>query len=325
MTRIALLAPAAALLGVALLRIPPAEGGQAAVSYSRPGHEDVSFWVNHNGLGEIDVEGEVGFGDMARLLMRRRANSEKMRALRERFVFRVRDFAAIDTADALRGETRGGRFAWTHVPDVVIIAAGRIFNLPVILVDHDRKVSRGMFLKVVEKSPGLMTRRFRAGADHPEFDVRFDVRETGRLRVILDEPARVYLTASDGLGYAPAGAISRFTSESAEQYFHARGTFELDLPAGETLIEAVRGLEYKLDRRAVKVEPGRTVEVRLPLERWVHMARRGYYSSDAHIHANYTATHHQVITPEDVQLYTLAEDLNYANMMVANSSGAFLH
>jgi hypothetical protein len=55
------------------------------------------------------------------------------------------------------------------------------------------------------------------------------------------------------------------------------------------------------------------------------MASRGWYSSDAHIHANYTAEHHQTITPEDVLTYTLAEDLHIPNMMVANSSGAFIH
>jgi hypothetical protein len=32
-----------------------------------------------------------------------------------------------------------------------------------------------------------------------------------------------------------------------------------------------------------------------------------------------------VITPEDVRLQTLAEDLNNANMMVANSGGSFIH
>ena len=57
---------AAALLGCVLLsRI---DAWQAAVSMSRPGQEDLSFWVNHNGLLQFDVEGEVGFGDMARVL-----------------------------------------------------------------------------------------------------------------------------------------------------------------------------------------------------------------------------------------------------------------
>src|SRR2546427_12562583 len=43
-------------------------GGQSAVSLSRPGQDDLTFWANHNGLAELDVQGEVGFGDMARIL-----------------------------------------------------------------------------------------------------------------------------------------------------------------------------------------------------------------------------------------------------------------
>ena len=61
---------------------------------SRPGQEDLSFWVNHNGLLQFDVEGEVGFGDMARVLLRRRANAATIRDLRDRFTFRVQDPAA---------------------------------------------------------------------------------------------------------------------------------------------------------------------------------------------------------------------------------------
>lgn len=313
------------LLVGALLRIPPASGGQGAVSWSRPGHEDLSFWINHNGLIEVDVEGEVGFGDMARLLMRRRANSEKMRALRDRFVFRVREFAVLDTPDVVRGEVREGKLRWTKVPQRLVTTAGRIFNLPVI-VDN-----RGHFLMLIGPRPGVVNRQLQLPPWTEEFEVALDVRALSKLRVkLLDErgrpsAARVYLTAADGLGYAPRGTISRFTAESAEQYFHAEGGFEIDLPAGETLIEATRGIEYKLGRRAITLVAGETHDLTIRLERWIDMAAQGRYSSDAHIHANYTAEHHQVVTPEDVRLYTLAEDLHYANMMVANSSGAFIH
>jgi hypothetical protein len=75
----------------------------------------------------------------------------------------------------------------------------------------------------------------------------------------------------------------------------------------------------------VELHAGKLTEVTLPLKRWQNMARSGWYSSDAHIHANYTAVDHQVITPEDVRLQALAEDLNNANMMVANSGGSFIH
>ena len=274
-----------------------ARAGQGAVSWSRAGQEDLTFWVNHNGLADIDVEGEVGFGDMARILMRRRANSANMKALRDRFVFRVREFDKLTTPDLV-----ASRF---------VVAQNRVFNLPVV------RDGKGYFYKVVERETGVVHRSVGGR------EIELDVRPLVRLKVHLSEPARVYITGADGLGYAPTGTISRFTSESSEQYFHASGTFELDLPAGETLIEAARGPEYELAHQTIDLR--RPAQVRLDLKRWIDMKARGWYSSDAHIHANYTADHHQVVTPEDVLAYTLGEDLHIPNMMVANSSGAFLH
>jgi hypothetical protein len=247
---------------------------------------------------------------------------------------------------------------WLHKPREFVVAAGRIHNVALIVENAGNrsvpvearfteassqssfpaseiapKDARGFFLKVVERNPGPVKGRLvlRAGSGQIEAPVALDVRALGRLSVrLVDEKgrpstARVYLTASDGLAYAPLGSISRMAAMSAEYYFHADGSFEIDLPSGPTLIEATRGQEYELTSVKVDLEPWKTNDVRVPLRRWVNMAERGWYSSDAHIHANYTAEHHQVITPRDVRLQTLAEDLNNANMMVANSSGAFIH
>ncbi|MGH9627443.1 MAG: hypothetical protein ACRD7E_03645, partial [Bryobacteraceae bacterium] len=90
------------LLLTAAFVFKDASAGQAAVPLSRPGQEDLSFWVNHNGLIQFDVEGEVGFGDMARVLLRRRSNGEHIRELRDRFTFRIQDPAAVTTPDLFR-------------------------------------------------------------------------------------------------------------------------------------------------------------------------------------------------------------------------------
>jgi hypothetical protein len=291
------------LLVWAAWRMEKVEAFQAAVSHSLPGQEDLTFWVNHNGLSEIDVEGEVGFGDMARILMRRRSNAPHIRALRDRFVFKWREFGRLRTPDLEQTE--------------FVIAQNRIFNLPVV------KGEKGYFHKVLEREPGRVSRTIDGRT------YTFDVRPLRRLTVkLLDEGgqpvhARVYLTAADGLAYAPAKTIARYAAEAAEPFFHAPPEFTLELPEGKTLVEAARGLEYELARAEIELR-GDT-EVTLRLKRWVDMAARGWYSSDAHIHANYTAPHHQVVTPEDVLTYTLAEDLHIPNMMVANSSGEYLH
>jgi len=305
--RLSCVLTAAALLLIAALRFP-ADAGQGAVSLSRDGQEDLTFWVNHNGLDQIDVEGEVGFGDMARLLMRRRSNAPKLQAIRDRFVFKIRDVSGLDMPDLLHPGN-----------PPYVVAQNRIFNL------LSTRGGKAVAYKVIEAQPGTIKRTFDG------VEATFDVRPLAHLRVnIVDEnnrpaAARIYLTAADGLAYAPKGTISRYAALPAEPYFHARGTFELDLPAGDTTIEATRGLEYELVAKHLSLNPQAPTTTTIQLKRWTNMAAKNWYSSDAHIHANYTAAHHQVVTAQDVQLYTHAEDLHYANMMVANSFGAYLH
>ena len=106
------------IVGIALLALALWAAGQGAVSHSRAGQEDLTFWINHHGLGEVDVDGPVGFGDAARLLMRRRSNAEAMRKLRDRFVFKSTDLATLQTPDLL---TRDGQR--------YVITQGRVFNL----------------------------------------------------------------------------------------------------------------------------------------------------------------------------------------------------
>ena len=129
---------AALLLSAFFLRNGAA--GQAAVSLSRPGQEDLSFWVNHNGLIQFDVEGEVGFGDMARVLLRRRANGDYIRDLRDRFTFRVQDSAALATPDLFRAEFAGGALVWRAAPqDRFVVGSSRTYNVALLLVNRDAK------------------------------------------------------------------------------------------------------------------------------------------------------------------------------------------
>ncbi|HUQ90966.1 MAG TPA: CehA/McbA family metallohydrolase [Bryobacteraceae bacterium] len=292
----------ASLIGLALWKNPEAKALQGAVSHSKPGQEDLTFWINHNGLEQLEVDGEVGFGDMARVLMRRRSNSEAMRGLRDRFVFRQ---PAVAT---LAGFTTPSRY---------VIAQQRVFNLPSI------RDGKAILHRVLEPKPGSVERTF----DGRTFT--FDVRPLHKLKVNLRDEhgkpttARVYLTAADGLAYAPKGTISRYAAQPAEQFFHAADSFEMQLPAGETIVEASRGVEYELVRQTVQLTKPSEITVRL--KRWIDLPARGWYSSDAHIHANYTAPHHQDITAEDVRMYTVGEDLHLPNMMVANSSGDTVH
>jgi TolB protein len=346
------------LLTLAAIRIPPAPAWQGATPLSRTGQEDLTFWVNHNGLEQLDVEGEVGFGDMARILLRRRSNPEIIRSLRDRCTFNVQNMGALQTPDLFRAEITAGGLTWRNRPEHFVIAASKTFNLPVVVENHTgapvqvaahyagstadssfpastvpANSATGYFLRAVESQPGNTHGQLvlNAGGRELAADITYDVRALTPLHVALEDydgkptAARIYLTGSDGLAYAPQGSISRITAMSSEYYFQAEGGFDIDLPAGTTLIEATRGLEYDLTRREVLLEPGKPAAARVRLARWENLAAKGWYSSDSHIHANYTSPHHQAVTPEDMRLAAHAEDLNNANLMVANSSGAFLH
>lgn len=352
----------AALLLWAWAQTTTVEAGQAARAWSRPGQEDFTFWTHHDGLIDMHLEGEVGYGDVCRLLMRRRSNAPLMRKVRDRFTSPVRDLTQVRTPDLFRVAISDAGIAWENRPESFVVGANRMLNLPLAVENRtgraleiqarflpssgvpqlestfdpsplDAKSSAGYFLEVLETEPGAKLGRLRvqAGEHALEAEVRLDVRPLVPLRVhLLDEDgrpavARVYLTAADGLAYTPPGLVSRITAMSSEYYFHADGSFEIELPGGPTVVEATRGLEYGLGRAEIDLQPGKPQEVRLRLKRWENMAAKGWYSSDAHIHANYTAPHHQVIEPEDVRLQAFGEDLNNANLMVANSSASFLH
>lgn len=345
-----------ALLLVAIIRTPRLPG-QSAVPFSKPGQEELTFWVNHNGLEQLDALGEVGFGDMARILMRRRSNAALMRELRDRFTFKVHDMRLINTPDVFRVRVTDSGLVWVNAPKQFVMAASHNFNLPLIVENAggspiklsaefhasqmtsqfkdaslDANNAGGYFLRVIESEPGVRKGRLavHAGGGDLETEVSFDVRPLVSLRVkLVDDDgkpvaARVYLTGSDGLAYAPSGSVNRYTAMSAEPYFDAENSFAVDVPSGGTLIEATRGQEYELTSRKTDAAKDGPV-VTILLKRWINMASKGWYSSDAHIHANYTADQHQVIGLNDVRLYVHAEDLNNANMLVANSGDAFIH
>lgn len=361
-TRFFLAVLALALLLWAWSQTSAVRAGQAAISWSLPGQDNLTFWVHHDGLLDFHLEGEVGYGDLARLLMRRRSNAALMRNVRDRFTFPVRDLKQLQTPDLFRAVISESGIAWEHRPESFVVGQNRIFNLPLRI---ENRTSAGLeiqarfmpssgfeplessfppaglegnstsayFVEVLESEAGIKKARLsiQAGSQKIETEIQLDVRPLAPLRVRLEDEngspaaARVYLTGSDGLAYTPLGHISRITAMSSEYYFHAEGSFEMELPSGPTLIEASRGLEYELARAEVHLEPGKPQEARLRLRRWENMAAKGWYSADAHIHANYTAPHHQVVTPQDARLQALGEDLNNANMMVANSSSSFLH
>jgi len=204
---------------------------------------------------------------------------------------------------------------------------------PLVLAAHE---TRSYFLECIPQKAGKQTQTIKLSTDVGTVTVNLplEVRRSVRLKVrVLDEllqptAARIYVTGSDGLARAPTDSFLRVVGADYNQpfagdsYFYADGVFELNLPEGRTLIEAVKGFEYEPVRQEVDLKSD-TENHTLHLKRIINMAERGWHSGETHIHAN--VINNEVITPEDVWLQIRGEDLNVANLLVSNTVQGVVH
>ena len=189
--------------------------------------------------------------------------------------------------------------------------------------------------------PARLDLRIYAGIDLPaegsppesqvraEASVPADVVGWGTLRVTTvanfePTPARVYVRGSDGLAYAPEeDVLSRITWTHGDYFYYSRGVHDIRVPEGRGTYEAVKGIRYRSQGRfRFGVRAGQTTEVDILVSSGPPFEDH-WYGGDLHTHVNYND--HEFMTPEDIRLQVLGEDLNYANLMVANSSGAQIH
>jgi len=196
--------------------------------------------------------------------------------------------------------------------------------------------TRSYFLACIPQRSGKQTQTIKVSTDlgTAAVDLALEVRKSVRLKMnVLDElfqptAARTYVTGSDGLARAPEGSFLRVVGADYKQpfagdsYFYADGAFELDLPEGKTVVEAVKGFEYEPARQELDLKPGATNHT-LHFKRIINMAEEGWYSGETHIHAN--VINNEIINPEDVWLQIRGEDLNVANLLVSNTVQGVVH
>ena len=156
---------------------------------------------------------------------------------------------------------------------------------------------------------------------------------SGRLRVqVYDErgeatPVRLYVRASDGKAYCPPGSmIYSYTLDpklDREGFFLSSGDDAFPVPAGAVQLTALKGIEYDIEDRKVEAPAGETVTVSIHMRRWTNWMQRGWQTGENHFHANYNGIYY--LKPRQAMRWLQAEDLNAANMVVANEEGAFIH
>lgn len=86
------------------------------------------------------------------------------------------------------------------------------------------------------------------------------------------------------------------------------------LPAGHYQVQISRGPEYRLLDKQLVVEPEPAEQhFDVQLERWIHPAKRNWFSGDHHVHAAGCAHYDsptEGVGPEDMMRHILGEDLN---------------
>jgi hypothetical protein len=93
---------------------------------------------------------------------------------------------------------------------------------------------------------------------------------------------------------------------------------KIRLPAGDYRVEFTRGPEYLVKTNNIKVAPDKPQTFTFRLERWIELAKLGWYSGDHHIHAAGCAhyeTPSQGVLPEDMIRHILGEDLNVGSVL----------
>ena len=80
------------------------------------------------------------------------------------------------------------------------------------------------------------------------------------------------------------------------------GTAAITLPAGAVKLRAERGPEYRIFELDLDATPSGDTKRVIRLNRWISMARRGWWSGDMHVHRS----------PEDLPLLLRAADLYFA-------------
>ena len=131
----------------------------------------------------------------------------------------------------------------------------------------------------------------------------FDGQPTMAGLVVRDKQGRVYPNPARRL--APDFFFHN-------QVYRADGE-SLQLPPGDYTAEVSRGPEYEVQKRSFTVKQVKEQTESFQLKRWIHPAKRNWFSGDHHVHAAGCAHYDsptEGVGPDDMMRHILGEDLN---------------
>jgi TolB protein len=157
------------------------------------------------------------------------------------------------------------------------------------------------------------------------------LRPMGKLAITVLGPdgnptaARVFVTAEDGRAYAPDDAwmtaddnFVRSERPFEAHYFHSPGKAEPTVPAGNVTVEAMKGFEYRYEKKSVRVSPGHgsSITIQLTPLKLPPDAASHWVSGDVHVHMNYAGEYRN--TPKHLVAQAAAENLSIVEDLVVN-------
>lgn len=92
--------------------------------------------------------------------------------------------------------------------------------------------------------------------------------------------------------------------------FYVDGRFQLTLPPGTYQLSLSKGHEFLRQQVDVVIRPGRPLKQTYTLQRWTHMAAKGWYSTDGHIHIRRSPRENPLI-----MTWLQAEDVNVGALL----------
>lgn len=135
--------------------------------------------------------------------------------------------------------------------------------------------------------------------------------------------ARVFLTASDGLAYAPDDAwmhaddsFVRSERPFEAHYFDTAGLSTITVPAGEVEVGVMRGFEYAFERKRVEVKADSTSSLTVQLRSRIPYEPAEWVSGDVHVHMNYAGTYRN--SPKHLVEQAASENLSIVEDLVVN-------
>lgn len=146
----------------------------------------------------------------------------------------------------------------------------------------------------------------------PTATLRLTAVEAGRPGAVA---ARVHLTAADGRAYAPSSAYVR-VNWAGDRVFHIDGPVDVEVPAGKTVVDVVRGFEFQPAHLELDLAAGEVRAVTASLTQLEDMAARGWYSGSTGAHVHGAGL--QRYTQEALLAQARGEDLDVVNNALAH-------